>query len=164
VRRSARESALPNQLVAFRLDDQTYALRLASVHRVLRMVEVTPLPHAPEVVVGVINVGGEIVPALDVRRRFRLRPYEPSLDSHLILARTANRTVSLPVDSVVGLVERSDSEITEADVIVPGTAYVEGVAKLDDGLLFIHDLDRFLSLEEERQLADLLSNERRIAE
>jgi purine-binding chemotaxis protein CheW len=164
VRRSARESAFSNQLVAFRLDDQTYALRLESVDRVVRMVEVTRLPHAPAVVIGVINVGGEIVPALDVRRRFRLRPYEPSLNSHLIIARTANRTVSLPVDSVVGLVEPSDGKITDTERIVPKTAYVEGVAKLDDGILFIHDLDRFLSLDEERQLADLLSDEGRIAE
>lgn len=147
---------LSNQLVAFTLDNQTYALRLKTVDRIVRMVEMTPLPHAPDVVLGVINVGGEIIASLDLRRRFGLRKYEVSVTGQLILAHTPLRAVALPVDSVVGLLERSDGEITQSTNIVPGVAHLDGVAKLDDGLLFIHDLDRFLSLGEERRLFDAL--------
>ncbi len=123
------------------------------------MVEVTPLPRAPEVVLGVINLQGKVVVALDVRRRFGLSPYEPSPNNHLIVARTASRTVTFPVDAVVGLVERPSQDITALESIVPATDCLDGVAKLDDGLLFIHDLDRFLSLDEEQRIANLLTEE-----
>jgi purine-binding chemotaxis protein CheW len=127
------------------------------------MVEVSPLPQAPEIVLGVINLQGKIVVVLDVRRRFGLRAYEPSPDRQLMVAHTVRRTVSFPVDTVVGLIERSAGEITPLGSIVPGADCLEGVAKLEDGLLFIHDLDRFLSLDQEQQLADLLTEESGVA-
>ena len=147
-----------NQLVAFTLDGQRYALRLPVVQRIVRMVEVTPLPKAPEIVLGLINLQGKIIPVLNIRKRFGLRERETSLSDQLIIAHTARRSVALAVDSVTGVVERLTGEITEAGKIVPGAEYVEGVAKLEDGLMFIHDLDRFLSLDEEQRLQDLLAN------
>ncbi|HUY14650.1 MAG TPA: chemotaxis protein CheW [Terriglobia bacterium] len=148
---------MPNQLVAFTLDGQQYALSLASVQRIERMVEVTPLPKSPEIVNGVVNWQGKIIPVLDVRKRFRLPERETSLSDLLIIGHTGVRSVALVVDSVTGVVERSANEITEAEKIVPNTKYLEGVAQLEDGMLFIHNLDRFLSLEEERQLEGLLA-------
>lgn len=62
--------------------------------------------------------------------------------NQLILAHTPLRAVALPVDSVLGVLERSDGEITSSTDFVPGTAHFDGVAKLDDGLLFIHDIMR----------------------
>lgn len=141
-----------NQLVAFSLDGQSYALRLDSVQRIVPVVEVTPLPAAPEIVLGIVNLWGKIVPVLDVRRRFKLPKQELNLSDQLVVARTAKRTVALVVDSVRGVVERSPQEITEAGLILPGLEYVQGVAKLQDGMLLIHDLDTFLSLDEEKQL------------
>ena len=144
--------SMANQLLAFSLDRQGYALRLGCVQRVARMVEVTPLPKAPEIVLGVVNVQGEIIPVLNMRKRFGLRERETNLSDQLVIARGAGRSVALVVDSVTGLLQRSTGEITATDEIVPGAEYVEGVAKLEDGILFIHNLDRFLSLDEEKQL------------
>jgi purine-binding chemotaxis protein CheW len=141
-----------DQLVAFRLDAQHYALHLGSVLRVVPVVEVTRLPAAPEVVLGVINLHGKIVPVLDLRRRFGLPKRELSLSDQLVVARTAKRTVALLVDSVSGVVERPPQEITGAGMILPGLEYLGGVAKLQDGMLLIHDLDTFLSLDEEEQM------------
>ena len=61
------------QLVAFMLDGQRYGLRLSVVERVVRAVEVTSLPSAPDIVMGVINLAGQIVPVVNIQRRFRLR-------------------------------------------------------------------------------------------
>ena len=61
-----------NHIVVFTLDEQRYALHLLAVERVVRAVEVTALPEAPEIVLGVVNVKGRIVPVINVRRRFRL--------------------------------------------------------------------------------------------
>ena len=144
-------------LVAFTLNRQPYALRLASVRQVLRIVEVTPLPKAPVIVLGVVSLYGTVVPVLSIRRRVGLTEGEASLSDQLIEADTASRSVALVVDAVIGIVERSTEEITEAERIVPGAEYVEGIAKLDEGMLFIHNLDRFLSRPEESQLHDALA-------
>ncbi|HEV2175700.1 MAG TPA: chemotaxis protein CheW [Terriglobia bacterium] len=152
-----QKNDMPSQLVAFALDGQQYALRLRAVQQIVRMVEVTPLPKAPEIVLGVVNLQGKIIPVLNVRERFGLRDRETNLRDQLIVAQTAKRSVALVVDSVTSVIERSRDEITEAARIVPGAEYVEGVAKLEDGMLFIHDLDRFLSPEEEQQLRDVLT-------
>jgi len=143
-------------LVVFLLDAQRYALPLCAVERILRAVEVTPLPKAPEIVLGVINVHGRILPVVNVRRRFRLPERELQLGDHLMLARTAKRLLALVADSVVGLAELTPEEVAAAEAILPGLEYLEGVAKMADGMVFIHDLNQFLSLEEERELAAAL--------
>jgi purine-binding chemotaxis protein CheW len=146
-----------NQLVAFTLNRQPYALRLASVRQVLRTVEVTPLPKAPEIVLGVVSLGGAVIPVLSIRRRLGLTEREASLSDQLIVADSGCRTIALLVDAVIGVVERSTEEITDAERIVPGAQYVEGIAKLDNDMLFIHNLDLFLSQPEESQLHDALA-------
>jgi purine-binding chemotaxis protein CheW len=148
---------MPNQLLAFTLDTQRYALRLAGVRRVVPMVEVTPLPSAPEIVIGVVNVQGRIMPVLNIRRRFSLRERGAELSDQLIIVETRSRSVAVVVDFVIGIVERSPEEIADPEKIVPRTQHLEGIAKLEDGILLIHDLDRFLSLDEENQLETLLT-------
>lgn len=146
-----------NRLVAFTLNRQSYALPLASVRQVLRMVEVTPLPKAPRTVLGVVSLHGRVIPVFSIRRRVGLTDAEASLSEQLIVADTACRVVALVVDAVIGVVERSAEEITEAVKIVPGAEYVEGIARLEEGMLFIYDLDHFLSQHEEKQLQGALA-------
>jgi purine-binding chemotaxis protein CheW len=146
-----------NQLVVFTLKGQPYALRLASVQQVLRIVEVTPLPKAPKIVLGVVSLHGTVVPVLSIRRRVGLTEGETSLSDQLIVADIASGSVALVVDAVTGVVERASEEITETEKIVPGAEHVEGIAKLEEGMLFIHNLDLFLSQPEESQLHDALA-------
>lgn len=146
-----------NQLVTFILGEQQYALPLATVQRVVRMVEITPMPKAPEVVVGVIDLQGKIVPVMSMRKRFGMSEPEIGLSDQLIVADAAARSVALVVNLVTGVVERTTEEVIEAEKIVPGARYVEGIARLEGGILFIHDLARFLSKKEEQQLDGLLA-------
>jgi purine-binding chemotaxis protein CheW len=146
-----------NQLVAFILDEQQYALHLTTVQRVVRMVEVTPLPKPPEIVLGVIDFQGIVIPVMSMRKRFGLSEPETNLSDQLIVADTATRTVALVVNSVTGVVERTVEDVTEAEKIAPGLQYVEGITRLEDGMLFIHNLEQFLSKKEEQQLDGLLA-------
>ena len=109
------------QVVTFALDGQKYALHLSAVQLVIRAVEITPLPQAPEAVAGIINFQGQIVPVFNLRRRFHLPERELQLDDHLILARTTHRLVALVVDAVGDLVECADDESVPVDAVVPGT-------------------------------------------
>ena len=140
------------QLVGFGLDGRNYAVNLAAVERIVHVVEVAPLPRAPEIVLGVINFSGRIIPVVDLRRRFRLPEKEARLYDYLMIARTSKRQLAFIVDRVTGVLEYPETEVTAADRIVPGLEYLAGVLKLKDGLIFIHDLESFLSLDEEKSL------------
>lgn len=144
-------------LTVFNLDDRQYALYLSSVQRVVRAVEITPLPKGPEIVSGVVNVRGDIVPVFNVRKRFGLREKEMELSDMLVIARTSKQLVGLMADSVSGVVSRKKEEIVPSEEILSGLNYVDGVVKLEDGLVLIHNLDRFLSLEETQKLKQALS-------
>jgi len=144
------------RLVVFRLDEQRYALPLAAVERIVRAVEVTFLPKAPSIVLGVIDMEGQPLPVLNVRRRFDLPEREIRPDDHFLIARTVSRVVALMVDEALGLVERSQTEIIGADRIVPGLEQFQGVVKLDDGLVLIHDLEKFLHLDEASTLDEAM--------
>jgi purine-binding chemotaxis protein CheW len=145
-------------LLVFTLADWRCAIELAYVERVYRAVAVTPLPDAPDIVLGVINVRGMVLPVVDIRRRFRLPEKTLMPDDRLIVAHSSGRLVALVVDGVTGVIECLEKDITSAPAIVPGMEYVEGVARLKDGLILIHDLSRFLSLEEKTALEQALSN------
>ncbi|MDP2371397.1 chemotaxis protein CheW [Rhodoferax sp.] len=144
------------QLIVFSLGEQRYALRLAAVDGVMRAVAINPLPQAPGIVLGIVNVQGRIIPIINVRRRFGLPQREIALTDQIVIAHTARRTVGLVVDSVADVIAYPAQAMTEAQSILSSMAYVEGVVKLPDGLVLIHDLDRFLSLEEETSLEQAL--------
>jgi purine-binding chemotaxis protein CheW len=144
------------RLVVFRLDGQRYGLELRATERVLPMVAVSPLPDCPEIVLGAINVHGEVVPIVDARRRLGLRAHDYGPAARLLLARTPRRLVALPVDDVIGVAEVSEETVLPPEPVLQGIGHISGIGALPDGLLLIHDLDTFLSIDEERQLADCL--------
>ena len=146
-----------NQFVVFALSGQHYALHLAAVDRVVRAAEINPLPQAPEIVTGVINLQGRVIPVINLRQRFRLPQREIALTDQLIIAHTARRPVGLVVDAIIDVIEYPEQGIAAAESILPDLEYVEGFVKLQDGLVLIHDLDKFLSLEEETSLARALA-------
>jgi len=144
------------QLVVFRLDERRYALPLAVVEQVVRAVDVTPLPRAPAIVLGAINVHGRVLPVLNVRRRFLMPEREISPANWFLLAHTTRHTVVLVDEDSQGVVERPQAEIVLSTQIVPGLEPFPGVLTLDDGLVLIHDLERFLSLDEARALDEAM--------
>lgn len=141
-----------NPCVAFRVEDLFLALPLDRVVRSVRAVAVTSLPQAPEIVCGVINVQGRVVPVVDLRRRFGLPERELRLTDQVLIVHSATRMLAMIVDSVDGVVACDEKDFVTVDSVVAGVRHVKGIVKGADGLLLIHDLDDFLSLDEERAL------------
>ncbi|MBI4420969.1 MAG: purine-binding chemotaxis protein CheW [Gemmatimonadetes bacterium] len=140
-------------MLVFELAERRLALAGDVVHEVVRAVAISALPKAPAVVEGVVNWRGRIVPVLDIRARFGMPPVPLTPDQHFVFAQAGSRVVALRVDRAVDLIRVDESAVeTAAAAAVPGAEYVVGIAKLADGLLVIHDLDRFLSLDEGAQL------------
>ncbi|MFA7383922.1 MAG: chemotaxis protein CheW [Desulfurivibrionaceae bacterium] len=137
------------EFLVFSLDDQYYALRLGAVERVVRAVEVTPLPNAPEIVRGIINVQGRIVPVIDLRRCFRFPEREIRLSDQFVISSVSQREVVFAVDEVHGVVRCTEEAVVPVAEIFPGIGTVKGVMKFTAGMVIITDLDKVLYPVEE---------------
>lgn len=146
-----------DKLLIFALSDLQCALPLAVVERILRTVAISPVPRAPEIVMGLVNVQGQVMPVLNMRKLFRLPEIEMTLNDQLIIARTASRPVAILVDSVVRVADYSALDIIAPEELFPGIEYLEGVAKLPDGIIYIYNLDRFFASEDTLGREPLLS-------
>lgn len=141
-----------NGIVRFTLDAHQCGVWLDAVERVLPAMELMPLPHAPAIVLGVFNLAGRIIPTFNLRRRFGLPERELAVTDHFIVARARGLTVALVVDDTPGLAACDPATLTQAKSILPGLPLVQGVLRHAEGLILIHDLGDFLSLEEAKQL------------
>lgn len=147
------------QLAVFRVDDGRYALPLATVGRIVRAVETTPLPRAPATVLGVIDVHGEVLPVLNFRRKLQLAERDITPSDHFLIARTERRTLILVIDRPESVIEVPAVEIVDTNAIESCPEQFRGIVKLPDGLVLIHDLEKFLSQDEERAIDQAMSGE-----
>jgi len=143
-------------LLVFTLDEQQYALRLEAVERVVRAAAITPLPKAPDIILGILDIRGEVVPVINVRKRFRQPELEIRPSDQFIIARARSLTVALLVDAAESVVAEPEPGQTATDDFLTGMEYVAGVTRTAAGLVLIHDLDTFLSLGEEQLLLEAL--------
>lgn len=143
-------------LVVFEIAGRRFGLPLDDVVEVHRMVAVAPLPQAPDVVEGVIDRRGTIVPVLDVRARFGLPARKPSPDQQLVVGQAGDRTVAVRVDATLGVRAMSADEVDTVATDLPGVRHVVGVTRDDDGIVLVHDLPAFLSWDESARLDEAL--------
>jgi len=144
-------------LVVFEIGGLRYALPASAVSEVVRAVTVVPLPRAPAIVEGLMNVRGALVPVLDVRARFRLPAKAMSHTDHLLLAWAGPRLVAIRADRALDLARVEAGDVEDATTVVPDADYVNGIAKLPDGLVLIHDLRTFLKEAEAVALDDAVA-------
>jgi len=145
-----------DQIVVFSLDELLYALPLNTVVRVIHAVEIRFLPKAPEVISGIINVQGQIIPVADIRKRFGLVAREIDPDDRIIIADTGTRHVAILVDTVTGIRDLAPGQQKKAEETLPFAEHLRGVAKIDNELILIYDLEQFLSLDEDKELEQAL--------
>ncbi len=100
-----------NQLVVFTLEEQRYALYLPVIERVVSAVEVTPLPKAPDIALGVINIQGKVIPVVNIRRRFGLAERQIDLSDQFIIANTSTSTVVLVAYTFSGVIEFAEGKL-----------------------------------------------------
>ena len=141
-----------NHYLIFILDKEKYAVSVSAVERICSVVNITPLPEVPDILHGIIKMKGLIVPVINVRKRLGMPDKETELSDHLIIVRTKKLILALLVDEVTGLMELDIKDIEKKDSIFPGLKYIEGVVKSSPGIIIVHNIDEFLSPEEEEKL------------
>lgn len=149
------------EILTFELSGQRCALRAEHVLEVQRAVAMAPLPGAVPLVEGVINLRGKLVPVLDIRARLGLEPSRLSVRDHLLVAGIPGdgaglRVVAIRVDRALELVSVPREQIEDPPGMA-GPVQTAAIAKLPDGLVLIHDLSAFLSLDEAAQLDQALT-------
>lgn len=130
---------------------------MAAVDRIVRAAQITPLPSAPAIILGALNLAGAVLPVFNLRRRFRLPERDIEPPDHFLIARTGQRAVALLIDQAQGVLELPAAAAIDAATITPDPGQFSGVLRLEDGLVLIHNLERFLSPDEARGLDVALS-------
>lgn len=151
-----------NQFILFFIEGQSFVVPLKSVIRIVRAVSITPLPKMPDVVEGVVNLQGDVIPVVNLRKRFNLPTRPIDTEDHFIVVNTARRTVAILVDNVSDIIESDDEQVVQNKTIVPGSEHIEGIVMTDQGMILIQDLDRLLLLEEEERLDASLRNSQKV--
>lgn len=145
------------QWVTFKLDNEKYGIKVMQVQEVLRMTEIAPVPGAPDYVLGIINLRGNVVTVIDTRRRFGLMEVEPDDSTRIVIIEADNQVVGILVDSVAEVVELRGSEIETAPNVGndESSKYIQGVCSRDNELLILVDVNKLLTNEEWQEVASL---------
>lgn len=151
------------QLVGFNIADEKFGVDILMVQEIIRAAEITAVPNSPEFVEGVINLRGNIIPVVDLRKRLHLfREAETQTKSWVLILSIGDRVVGFVVDRVTEVIKIPEESIEPApDIVVTGleSQYIQGVCDIDKQLLVILDFDLVLYNEEQQLLQDIEDDE-----
>ncbi|HWI55130.1 MAG TPA: chemotaxis protein CheW [Desulfobacteria bacterium] len=142
------------QFVVFGIGTEEYGVPITQIKEINRLTTATKVPKSPTFIEGIINLRGQIIPIVDLKKRFDLELTEYTGDARIIVIQVSSSTFGVLVDSVSEVLRISTSDIEPAPNIVSGidSRYITGVAKVGERLLIMLDLDKLLSDEEKTQL------------
>lgn len=145
------------QWVTFQLEEETYGINVMQVREVLRHTEIAPVPGAPDYVLGIINLRGNVVTVIDTRSRFGLMQGDITDSTRIIVIESERQVIGILVDSVAEVVYLRSSEIdTTPSVGTEESAkFIQGVSNRDGNLLILVDLNKLLSDDEWDDMANL---------
>lgn len=145
------------QWVTFRLEDETYGINVMQVQEVLRYTEIAPVPGAPDYVLGIINLRGNVVTVIDTRARFGLMSGEVSDNSRIVIIEAEKQVIGIMVDSVAEVVYLKSSEIDSAPNVGTDESakFIQGVSNRSGELLILVDLNKLMSDDEWDEISDI---------
>jgi len=145
------------QVVGFRIGNEMYGVRIGSVREIVRVPEITAVPSAPDLIEGVINLRGKIIPVMDLRKRFGQTEIQQDKKNRILVVELENRLVGLIVNAASEVLKIPPSEIeAPGSVFADGeSGYVTGVGKLKGRLIILLDISRLLQRSEFKRLEEV---------
>ncbi len=142
------------QVVSFRLAQEEYAIEIIRVQEIILIGEVTSLPQTPPYIKGVINLRSTVIPIVDLRLRFCLTEEEVTDETRIMVVNVAGKTIGLIVDAVSEVLRIAQEQISPPPPTVAGLEqnYLVGLAKLDDRLLILLDIEQIILEEDQPEL------------
>jgi purine-binding chemotaxis protein CheW len=138
------------QLVVFNLGQEEYGVDILQVQEIKRLTEITRVPNAPVFVEGVINLRGNVIPVIDLHKRFNLTAAEVTEESRIVIVNVKDITVGITVDAVSEVITLEETAFAPPPPLVAGieASFIEAIGKLEERLLILLNMDRILGLDE----------------
>lgn len=133
------------QLVVFQLDEEEFGLDIMQVQEIIRIPDITRIPHSPDYVKGVINLRGKIITVVNLDKRFGMRQKEHDENSRIIVAEVDENVVGMVVDSVSEVMRLATSSVESVPDIISSKInanYLKGVGKLENRMLILLDISK----------------------
>lgn len=152
------DTASSLQLVTFQLGEEQYGIDIMEVEGIVKVEEVRPIPNAPPYVEGIFNLRGEIIPVINLHRRFHIKhailSEEDQLLSGFVIVNINGRHMAIMIDKVSRVVTINGAQIQPPPQVISGIGaqYIRGVVSEDSHYLIILDIDRLFNLKELQQL------------
>ena len=148
------------QLVTFFLGDEEFAVDILNIQGINRMIEITTVPNTPDFVEGIINLRGKVIPLINLRRRLGMSPLQWDRSTRFIVVELTNKVIGFIVDSVSEVLRISKDTIEPPPTMMNGVKsdYITAVAKVQDRLLILLDLQKVLTTVESDELNKMTEN------
>lgn len=134
------------QLVTFRIGEEEFGVDILVVKEIIRLMQITMVPRAPEFIEGVINLRGKVIPVINMRTRFNKADHPPDNSTRIVVMELGQKIVGFLVDGVSEVLRIPESTVEDPPPVVAGigSEYIRGLGKLDNRLLILLDLDHLL--------------------
>jgi purine-binding chemotaxis protein CheW len=141
---------MENQIVVFELGSEYFGVEIAKVESIIKMQPITQMPHVPAFVEGITNLRGRVLPIIDLRKRFGLLPQEADKNSRIIVVSVDQTEVGMIVDGVSEVISVPEGAVEATPAITSNldSAFITGIAKLDQRLVILLDIQRILTVRE----------------
>jgi purine-binding chemotaxis protein CheW len=138
------------ELMAFRVGDQEFCVDVTKVREIRGWSPTTPLPHAPQAMLGVINLRGEVLPIIDLAARMGLTPTVPSSRHVIIVAETGDEVFGVLVDAVSEIFNVSDEEIQQTPDVARDAAkkLIKGLISGEQRMISVVSLDEIKEIDD----------------
>jgi len=149
------------QLVTFQLGNEQYGIVIMDVHEIWRVEAIRPIPNAPSYVEGIFNLRGDIVPVINLHRRFHIKRIQLSDDDELlsgsIIININGTKIGIIIDKVLRVVSIDLDQVQPPPQIISGIGaeYIQGVVQGDEGYLIILDVHRLFDPKELQQISSI---------
>jgi purine-binding chemotaxis protein CheW len=145
------------QVVGFRIGTETYGVRIGSVREIVRVPDITSVPSAPDLIEGVINLRGKIIPVMDLRKRFGQSDIVPNKKNRILVVELDNKLLGLIVNAASEVLKIPPADIeSPSSVFAEGeSSYVVGVGKLKGRLIILLDITKLLQRPEFKRLEEV---------
>ena len=146
-----------NQYVVFNLDKEEFGIDIMNVKEIIPYQESIQVPNTPNFIEGIINYRGNVIPIINLKRRFKLGVQEVTKDTRIIVITLENKEIGFVVDEASQTLRLDENQIDPAPDIISGVdkKYIIGVGKVDDRLLILMDLEKVLTDEEKDEIETL---------
>jgi purine-binding chemotaxis protein CheW len=150
---------MEKQLVIFELAEEQFGIDIAMVEGIVKMQDITRVPKSPDYVEGITSLRGDVLPVIDLEKRFGITHHERTRDTRIVVVNMDHLKIGMIVAGVSEVVTIDDSVIEPAPAIVTtiNSRFISGIARIDSRLVILLDLSLVLTQAEKEQAVELAS-------